>query len=58
MPRSEAPPWGGANLTGASVAGADFDGADLASTRLVAPIGLDTAKNFDKAQSIERLLRE
>ena len=36
----------------------DFDGADLASTRLVAPIGLDTAKNFDKAQSIERLLRE
>ena len=41
---------GGANLTGASVAGADFDGADLASTRLVAPIQLDTPKKLDKAQ--------
>jgi len=35
-----------------------FTAADLASARLIAPIGLDTAKNFDKAQNIERLLRE
>jgi uncharacterized protein YjbI with pentapeptide repeats len=49
---------GGANLTGATVAGADFLAADLASARLVAPIGLGAAKNFDKAQNIERLLRE
>jgi hypothetical protein len=49
---------GGANLTGATVAGADFLAAELASARLVAPIGLDAAKNFDKAQNIERLLRE
>jgi hypothetical protein len=38
--------------------GADFNGADLASTRLIEPIGLDAAKNFDKAQNIERLLRQ
>jgi hypothetical protein len=49
---------GGANLTGATVAGADFLAAELASARLVAPIGLGSAKNFDKAQNIERLLRE
>jgi uncharacterized protein YjbI with pentapeptide repeats len=49
---------GGANLTGTTVAGADFAGADLASARLVAPIGLDTAKNFDKAKNTDRLLRE
>jgi hypothetical protein len=30
----------------------------LASTRLVAPIGLEAAKNFDKAQNVDRLLRE
>ena len=49
---------GGANLTGATLAGADFLGADLASARLVAPIGLESARNFDKAQNIQRLLRE
>jgi hypothetical protein len=49
---------GGANLVSVTVAGTDFTAADLASARLVAPIGLDTAKNFDKAQNIERLLRE
>ena len=49
---------GGANLTGATVAGADFAAADLASARLVAPIGLDAAKNFDQAKNTDRLLRE
>jgi uncharacterized protein YjbI with pentapeptide repeats len=49
---------GGANLTGTTVAGADFAGADLASARLVAPIGLDAARNFDKAKNTDRLLRE
>jgi uncharacterized protein YjbI with pentapeptide repeats len=49
---------GGAILAGAIINGADFDGADLASTRLIDPIGFDAAKNFDKAQNIERLLRE
>jgi hypothetical protein len=49
---------GGATLAGVTVNGTDFDGADLASTRLVDPIGLDAAKNFAKAQNIDRLLRE
>jgi hypothetical protein len=40
------------------VAGTDFLGADLASTRLISPIGLETAKNFDKARNLDRLLRE
>ena len=48
----------GANLTGVTIAGADFLAADLTSARLVAPIGLKAAKNFDKTQNIERLLRE
>jgi uncharacterized protein YjbI with pentapeptide repeats len=48
----------GANLTGVTIAGADFLAADLTSARLVAPIGLEAAKNFDKTQNIERLLRE
>src|SRR6516165_10035367 len=49
---------GGATLARVTVNGADFNGADLASTRLIEPIGLDAAKNFDKAQNIDRLLRE
>jgi uncharacterized protein YjbI with pentapeptide repeats len=48
---------GGATLAGVTINGADFNGADLASTRLIDPIGLDAAKNFDKA-NIDRLLRE
>jgi hypothetical protein len=32
--------------------------SDLASTRPIAPIGLDAARNFDKARNIDRLLRE
>ena len=39
---------GGANLTGVTVSEADFSGADLASARLVNPIGLEAAKNFDQ----------
>ncbi len=49
---------GGATLARVTVNGTDFNGADLASTRLIEPIGLDAAKNFDKAQNISRLLRE
>src|SRR5215472_7201765 len=49
---------GGATLARVTLNGADFNGADLASMRLIGPIGLDAAKNFDKAQNIERLLRE
>jgi hypothetical protein len=49
---------GGATLARVTLNGADFNGADLASARLIEPIGLDAAKNFDKAQNIERLLRE
>ena len=48
---------GGADLTGVTVIDTDFDGADLASTRLIAPIGLDQAKNFDKARNSDRLIR-
>ena len=36
----------------------DFFGADLASARLVTPIGLDTAKNFDQAVNLDRLLHD
>jgi hypothetical protein len=35
----------------------DFDGADLASVKLTGPIGLDRAKNFDKAKNRDRLIR-
>ena len=49
---------GGADLTGATVIDTDFDGADLTSARLIAPIGLDRAKNFDKAKNRERLIRQ
>lgn len=49
---------GGADLTGAIVIDTDFDGADLASAKLIAPNGLDRAKNFDKAKNRERLIRE
>lgn len=49
---------GGADLSGATVIGTDFEDADLVSTRLIAPIGLDRAKNFDKAKNRERLIRQ
>jgi len=49
---------GGADLTGVTVIGTDFDGADLASAKLIAPIGLDRAKNFDKAKNRDRLIRQ
>jgi uncharacterized protein YjbI with pentapeptide repeats len=49
---------GGATLAGVIINGTDFNGADLASTRLIDPIGFDAAKNFDKAQNLDRLLRE
>jgi hypothetical protein len=45
-------------LTGVTVIGTDFDGADLASAKLIAPIGLDQAKNFDKAKNRDRLIRQ
>jgi uncharacterized protein YjbI with pentapeptide repeats len=48
----------GADLTGATVIDADFEGADLASAKLIAPVGLDRAKNFDKAKNRERLITE
>jgi uncharacterized protein YjbI with pentapeptide repeats len=49
---------GGATLFRVVLIGTDFLGADLASTRLIAPIGLEAAKNFDKARNLDRLLRE
>jgi hypothetical protein len=45
-------------LTGAIVTGADFDNADLVSTRLIRPIGLDAARNLDKAKNLERAQRD
>jgi uncharacterized protein YjbI with pentapeptide repeats len=48
---------GGADLTGVTLTGTDFEDADLASAKLVAPIGLDQAKNFDKAKNRDRLIR-
>jgi len=36
----------------------DFDGADLASAKLIAPIGLDQARNFDKAKNRDRLIKQ
>jgi uncharacterized protein YjbI with pentapeptide repeats len=48
---------GGADLTGATIADTDFDGADLASVTLIAPIGLDQARNFDKAKNRDRLIK-
>ena len=48
---------GGADLTDVTTIDTDFDGADLDSARLQAPIGLDQAKNFEKAKNRERLIR-
>jgi hypothetical protein len=45
-------------LTGITVIDTDFDGADLDSARLIAPIGLDRARNFDKAKNLERLIKQ
>ena len=49
---------GGADLTGITVIDTDFDGADLDSARLIAPIGLDRARNFDKAKNRDRLIKQ
>jgi uncharacterized protein YjbI with pentapeptide repeats len=49
---------GGANLTAITVTDADFFGADLASARLVNPIGLDAAKNFNQAINLDRISHE
>ena len=49
---------GGADLTGITVIDTDFEGADLNSARLIAPIGLDRARNFDKAKNLERLIKQ
>jgi hypothetical protein len=49
---------GGATLIGVTITGTDFLGADVASMRLLAPIGLDAAKNLDKTRNMDRLLRE
>jgi hypothetical protein len=40
------------------VSDSDFLGADLASTRLAAPIGLEAARNLDKAENLWRAIRE
>jgi hypothetical protein len=45
-------------LTGVTLIGTDFDGADLASAKLIAPVGLDQAKNFDKAKNRDRLIQK
>src|SRR5262249_12159745 len=49
---------GGATLVRVRFNGTNFNGAALACTRRMEPIGLDAAKNFDKAQNTDRLLRE
>ena len=49
---------GGADLTGVTLIDTDFDGADLASAKLIAPIGLDRAKNFDMAKNRDRLIKQ
>ena len=58
MSRLRGRPSAGATLIGVTVIGTDFLGTDLASTRLIAPVGLGLAKNFDKARNMDRLLRE
>jgi hypothetical protein len=45
-------------LTGVTVIDTDFDGADLVSAKLIAPIGLDRARNFDKVKNRDRLIQE
>ena len=45
-------------MTGVTVIDTDFDGADLVSAKLIAPIGLDQAKHFDKAKNRDRLIME
>ena len=49
---------GGADLTGITVIDTDFEGADLDLARLIAPIGLDRARNFDKAKNRDRLTKQ
>ena len=49
---------GGADLTGATIIGTDFAGADVTSTRLIAPVGLEAAKNLDQARNLQRLLKD
>jgi len=38
--------------------GTDFNNADLVSAKLIRPVGLDAAKNFDKAKNVERVQRD
>jgi hypothetical protein len=40
------------------VHGPFFDGVDLAPAKLIAPIGLDRALNFDEANNRDRLIRD
>jgi hypothetical protein len=44
-------------MTGVTVIETDFDGADLDSAKLIAPMGLDQARNFDRTKNRDRLLR-
>ena len=45
-------------LTGATIVDTDFEGADVASTKLIAPVGLDRARNLDKVKNLDRLIRQ
>jgi hypothetical protein len=45
-------------LTGATVRGTDFNDADLVSARLIRPVGIDAARNLDKAKNLERAQRD
>jgi hypothetical protein len=55
---SRAPSFVGADLTGVIVNGPDFDGADRAEAKSIAPVGLDQAKNFEKAKNRDRLIQK
>jgi hypothetical protein len=52
------PGLGGAAPIGVTIIGTDFRAADLASARLIVPIGLEAARNFDQARNLDRLRRE
>jgi hypothetical protein len=48
----------GADLTEASMTGAGLAGADNNSTKLIALVGFETAKNLDKAKNLDRAVRQ
>jgi uncharacterized protein YjbI with pentapeptide repeats len=48
----------GSDLTGAALSGTDFAGADLTSAKLIDPVGLDAARNLDKALNVGRAVRQ